>query len=144
MSEENKAVVRRFYDEVVNGGDLDKIDELCSPDLVEHEQVPGFEGSGREIVRAWFSMFRGAFPDLHADVKQLVAEGDLVAAFATFSGTHQGEFMGIPPTGKQITLPLVDLVRFRDGVAVEHWGVSDSGAMLQQLGVIPAPAGVPA
>ena len=135
---DNKAQMRRFYDEVVNGGKLDMIDELSTPDLVDHEAFPGLEGSGREGVKQFFSMMRGAFPDLQMEVHDMIAEGDKVVARVTMTGTHQGEFMGVPPTGKKISVPTIDIVRFMDGKAAEHWGATDTGSMMEQLGAVPA------
>ena len=82
-------------------------------------------------------MFFSAFPDLHSTIDQLIAEGDIVAGRMTTTGTHRGEFMGIPPTGKRVTFSEIHIVRIADGKAVEHWGNSDDLGMMQQLGVIP-------
>ena len=140
MSEEVKAGIRRFYDEVINGGRLEVIDELLAPDFVEHQEFPGLEPN-RDGVKKFFAIWREAFPDTTASIDLLVAEGDLGAVYGTWTGTHQGEFMGIEPTGKKIALPVADFGRFRDGLCVEHWGAQDSGLLMQQLGVAPAMAG---
>ena len=84
-------------------------------------------------------MFRQAFPDSYFTVEDMVAEGDKVATRKTFHGTHQGEFMGIPPTGQQVSTGLIDVVRIVDGKVVEHWSMGDNLGLMQQLGVIPAP-----
>jgi predicted ester cyclase len=84
------------------------------------------------------AMFRAAFPDLRCDVEDTLAEGDKVVIRSTMRGTHQGEFMGIPPTDKQFTASVIDIIRFDNGQAVEHWGNSDDLGMMQQLGVIPS------
>ena len=84
-------------------------------------------------------MFRQAFPDSYFTVEDMVAEGDKVATRKTFHGTHQGEFMGIPPTGQQVSTGLIDVVRIVDGKVVEHWSMGDNLRMMQQLGVIPTP-----
>ena len=136
MSEQNKVIVRRMYDEVVGQGKLDLIDELVDPDVVEHEEFPGIP-PGREGGKEFFSMFRSAFPDLQFAVEDMVAEGDKVAARITIRGTHKGPFLDIAPTGKQITVDAIDIFRFASGKIVDHWGVTDQMSMMQQLGAIP-------
>jgi steroid delta-isomerase-like uncharacterized protein len=137
-AEENKATVRRFVDEVQSGGNIDAIDELCSPEFVNHSAPPGVP-SNCEGVKLVTAMFRQAFPDSYFTVEEMVAEGDKVATRKTFHGTHQGEFMGIPPTGQQVSIGLIDIVRIADGQVVEHWSMGDNLGMMQQLGVIPQP-----
>ncbi|MFN2469119.1 MAG: ester cyclase [Gaiellaceae bacterium] len=144
MIEHNKAQMRRFYEDVVNGWNVDLIDDLIAPDFVEHEQFPGLSGEGREGVKEFFALLRRAFPDLHMEPEQLIAEGDTVVARVRMTGTQQGEFMGMPATGKQVDVQTIDIIRFRNGMATEHWGVTDSVALMQQLGAMPAPAGAPA
>jgi len=141
MSEENKAVVRRFIEEVWNNGNLDVIDELVSEDHVDHD--PGREGTpaGREGLRAFVQMYRSAYPDTHVEFGELIAEGDLVAGNWTATGTHHGELMGIEPTGRSIKITGMGMDRVRDGRIVESWGNYDSLGMLAQLGAIPAPSG---
>ena len=134
--EENKAACKRFYSEAVNQGDFELFDELVSEDFVEHEVFPGL-GTDRDSVREFFKMMRTAFPDLKFDVEFMLAEGDRVAAYLTMSGTHKGEFMGMPATGKRFEVACVDIIRMKDGKAVEHWGATDSMKMMQQLGAMP-------
>jgi steroid delta-isomerase-like uncharacterized protein len=137
MSEQNKAIARRFYDEVVSQDKLDLIDELVDPNVVEHEEFPGLS-PGREGVKEFFAMFRSAFPDLQFTIEDMVAEGDKVAARVTVRGTHKGPFLDIAtPTGKQITVGVIDIFRFASGKIVDHWGVTDQMSMMQQLGAIP-------
>jgi steroid delta-isomerase-like uncharacterized protein len=136
MSDENKALMRRFYDEVVNGKNIALIDELATPDFVDHEAFPGISGD-REGLKQFFAMMRAAFPDFRMDVDDLIAEGDKVVARATMTGTHQGEFMGIPATGKKFSVSTIDIVRLSGGKAAEHWGVTDTGSMMEQLGAVP-------
>jgi len=136
----NKDTMRRFYDEV-SSGNLGIIDELLSADLVEHDEFPGIEQS-RAGVKQFFEMSRAAFPDLRFVVDHMLEEGDTVIAHGRFEGTNDGEFMGMPATGKRVSVPIADVVRFgSDGLAAEHWGVTDTGMMMQQLGMVPAPAG---
>ena len=137
-AEDNKALVRRFVDEVQSGGNIDLIDEVCSPGFVNHSAPPGIPADceGIKIVTA---MFRGAFPDSYFTVEDMVAEGDKVVTRKTFHGTHEGEFMGIPPSGRAVSMGLIEIVRISHGKVVEHWSMGDSLGMMQQLGVIPQP-----
>jgi predicted ester cyclase len=135
--EDNKVLVRRFVDEVQSGGNIDLIDEICSPQFVNHSAPPGIPADcdGIKMVTA---MFRRAFPDSYFTVEDMMAEGDKVATRKTFHGTHEGEFMGIPPSGRSVSMGLMDIVRISEGRVVEHWSVGDSLGMMQQLGVIPS------
>ena len=138
---DHAATMRRAYD-LINAGDIDGFGELLADDFVEHEETPGLEPT-REGVKAFFRMYVAAFPDLQFDTEDMIASGDKVVTRARATGTHQGEFLGIPATGKSIDVQLIDIVRFGDdGLGHEHWGVFDAMAMMQQLGVIPegAPA----
>lgn len=135
--EENKALTRRFYDEVINEGNLDLIDELISEDFVEHEVFPGLPSSGPEAPKAALGMFLAAFPDLQMTADEMIAEGDKVVVRGTMSGTHKGEFMGIPPTNKGFKAQFFDIVEIRDGKATAHWGLTDQAAMMEQLGLAP-------
>ena len=137
-TEENKALVRRFVDKVQSKGNIDAIDELCAPEFVNHSAPPRVP-SDREGVKQVTAMFRQASPDSYFTVEDMVAEGDKVATRKTFHGTHQGTFMGIPPTGQQVSIGLIDVVRVADGKVVEHWSMGDNLGMMQQLGVIPQP-----
>lgn len=144
MSEANKAIVRRFVEEVYNGGNLDAIDELLSEDHTDHDPAAAATGGGREGARAMVQMFRSAFPDLHVELGELVADGDLVATTWTGTGTHQGELMGVAPTGRSVTVTGCGMDRIRDGVIVESWNNGDTLGMLMQIGAIPAPEGATA
>ena len=136
-TEENKAILHRFYDEVFNQGNVALIDELIAPEAIDHEKFPGVEGSAREVARYFVTHIRSAFPDLHLQVHDLLAEGDKVVGRISMSGTHQGEFMGIEATGRAMTVNAIDIVRFANGKAVEHWAITDIMGMMQQLGVVP-------
>jgi steroid delta-isomerase-like uncharacterized protein len=138
MSEENKALARSFY-ERVNAGDLSVVDELVADDFVDHEEFPGIP-SNKDGVKQFFAMTRSAFPDLRFEAQEVVAEDDLVSMRFVFTGTQQGEFMGVPPTGKQVEVGGFDLVRIENGQVTEHWGVLDAMALMQQLGAVPAEA----
>jgi steroid delta-isomerase-like uncharacterized protein len=110
-------------------------DELLTSDGVDHT----FGSQNPEQAKQFFGMVHQAFPDLHAEVHDVIVEGDLVAARVTYTGTHQGEFVGIPATGKRTTLNGVDFFRMQDGRQAEHWGGPDMFSFLMQLGVMPGP-----
>jgi steroid delta-isomerase-like uncharacterized protein len=130
------ALIRRVNDEVISQGKVELIDELLAEDFVEHQAMPGMP-SGREALKAFTEMFRSAFPDLEVETLSTAVDGDEVWAHSRMTGTHQGEFNGIPATGKKISVEMMDRVRTRDGKGVEHWGVSDDLGMMTQLGVVP-------
>lgn len=133
---DHAATLRRFY-ALVNAGDVDGLGELLAGDFVEHEVAPGLEPT-RDGVMEFFRMYTAAFPDLRFDAEDVLASGDKVVARVRVTGTHQGEFMGMPATGKSIDAQAIDIVRFGDdGLAHEHWGVFDTMAMMEQLGVVP-------
>ena len=135
--EDNKALARRMYGEVINEGNLDLVDELVSEDFVEHEVLPGLPTMGPEAPKAFFRLFRAAFPDLQMTPDEIIAEGDKVVARATVSGTHKGEFMGMPPTNKSFKIEAIDIVEIHDGKFTAHWGQMDQRAMMEQLGLAP-------
>jgi len=137
QTETNTTVASRWYEEVFNAGNLALIDELFAPNFVDHDPsnpLPGLEG-----VRQLVSMYRGAFPDLHLTIEDEITEGDKVVTRFTGRGTHKGPLMGIPPTGKRVTITAIDILRFEHGRIAEHWGNQDLLGMMRQLGVIPAP-----
>ena len=137
---DNKATMSRIYEEVFSQGDLGLIDELLADDFVEHEELPPGVPQGKGAPRAMMTMMRGAFPDFHARVEELLEDGDKVIARVRFAGTHRGEFMGIPATGKRFDIAVIDIIEFRDGKGVAHWGVMDMAGMMEQLGVGGPPA----
>jgi steroid delta-isomerase-like uncharacterized protein len=132
----NMALMKRFYTEVINKGNIDLLDELCAESFVDHEESPGF-APDREGVKKWFRMLRTAFPDLKFEVGFMLAKDDKVVSYVTMTGTQKGPFMDMPASGKKIRVNTIDIVSFANGKAVEHWGVTDSGTMMQQLGAIP-------
>jgi steroid delta-isomerase-like uncharacterized protein len=136
--ENNKRLATRFYDEVINGGDHALIKELLADDYVEHAEAPGIPNN-RDGVVMWFQMMRGAFPDMKMSVLRMVAEDDEIWVHYRCTGTHKGEFMGLPPTDNKFDIEGVDRVRVRDGKAIEHWNVTDTMGMMQQLGLAPMP-----
>jgi steroid delta-isomerase-like uncharacterized protein len=136
-TEANKAVVRRLYD-LSNRGDVAAFDELHTPDYVGHV-ASGSDIQGSEAARRFSATIHTIFPDLHFTLHDQIAEGDLVAVRWTFRGTHRGEYLGVAPTGKQVTVPGMDVFRLAGGTLVEGWTVSDRLGLLRQLGAIPAP-----
>ena len=130
------ALARRINDEVLSQGKVEVIDELIADDFVEHQAMPGMP-SGKEALKAFTEMFRAAFPDLKVETVATAVDGDEVWIHSIMTGTHKGEFNGIAPTGKKVSVEMFDRVRTRDGKAVEHWGVSNDLGMMTQLGVIP-------
>ena len=139
MSEENKRLYRKFVDEVVNKKNLAMIDEMIGPDYVEHDEMPPGTPPGAEGLKQMMGMFLSGFPDLQTTTEDVIAEGDRVMGRHTTTGTHNSDFMGIPATGKRISIGEIHIVRIVNGKAVEHWGQVDMMGMMQQLGVIPAP-----
>jgi len=139
MSEENKALVRRFVEEAVNKGNLTILDELVASDYVYHgPNGPQFRGP--EGYKQLVTMYRTAFPDLRMTTEDMVAEGDKVVTRFSAQGTHRGELMGIAPTGKPVAVTGIFILRFANRKFVEEWENFDTLGMMQQLGVIPAPA----
>ena len=136
MEDANMVLMKKFYKEVVNMGKVDLMDQLCAADFIEHEEIPGFEPN-REGVKKMFKAYRAAFPDLKFEVNMMFAKGDKVVTYITMSGTQKGPFMDMPASGKKFSAKGIDILRFKDGKAVEHWGVTDTMAMMQQLGAIP-------
>lgn len=138
MFEQNKLVVRRFYEEAYAGGKLDLIDELFATSYVGHSPA-GPEMQGPEGAKQVISSFRAGFPDLQFTIHDEVAERDKVAVRSTLRGTHLGAFFGIPPTGKAVTLPGITIHRIASGKIVESWISFDNQGLMQQLGLAPGP-----
>jgi steroid delta-isomerase-like uncharacterized protein len=136
-TEDNKALVRHLYEDVFNQRNLALADELCATSHVFHN--PPTTLHGREEFKQLLSLYSTAFPDARFTVEDQLAEGDRVASRYTFRGTHQGELMGIPPTGKQVTVTGMIINRIVNGKAEEGWLNFDALGMLQQLGVVPPP-----
>lgn len=136
MSEQNKAMLREIYNEAFNKGNLSVVDRIVAKEAKDHAAPPGLPG-GPEGLKLLVGMFRGAFPDLHVTIHDVMAEGDRVIARYTITGTHKGEFSGLKATGKKVSFGGIDIVRFANGKAVEHWGNQDDLGMLGQLGIHP-------
>jgi steroid delta-isomerase-like uncharacterized protein len=140
MSEKNKSIVRRSFEELFTHGDLDVADEVFASDYVGHDPALPQEIRGPEQFKQFVMMYRNAFPDLELTVEDQVAEGDEVVTRFTARGTHRGELMGIPPTGKKVVVTGISIDRMKDGKSVESWTNYDLLSMLQQLGAVPAAA----
>ena len=133
--EQNKAVIRRFVEEVQNNKSEEAYDELNDPEFRNLSSPPGIPPD-REGGKVYLFGFLNAFPDCHVTIDDMIAEGDQVVTKKTFRGTHTAEFAGIPPTGKTVELQFVDIMRVRNGRIVEHWNCIDQLSFMQQLGVL--------
>ena len=136
---QNKAIVRKFG-ERMNAQDVEGALAHFGPSFIDHAVRPGMP-PGIEGTRLFFNMLFTAFPDLHGTIQDIIAEGDKVVDRMTCEGTHQGMFMGVPPTGKSVKWSFIDINRIADGKVVEHWAEVDTMGILQQLGLVPPPSG---
>jgi predicted ester cyclase len=136
----NKATFRRFHD-AMNTGDVEliskTIDELVEPDVLIRTPLPVEATGAQALKQVWAMLLRG-LPDVHVTVEDLIAEGDKVVSRNSVTGTHQGEYMGLPPTGKSVTYNEIFILRFVNGRVAETWGVADVFSQMKQLGVISA------
>jgi steroid delta-isomerase-like uncharacterized protein len=138
-TEENKAIVQRFYklvEEVLRTGDVDALDEILAPEFVHHQlgAPPDLES-----YKQFFAMLRLACPDLSQTVEDVIAEDDKVVDRLRWQATHQGPFMGIPPSGNTLTMTEIHINRIAGGRIVERWAEVDRLSLMQQLGAIPVP-----
>lgn len=134
---DSTATMRSAY-ERISEGDISGFGELVADDFIEHEEIPGLV-PGKEGVLEYFEQLRAAFPDLRMEVDDILTDGDKAVARVRATGTHEGEFMGVPATGGRMTMHLIDIMRFDDdGLVCEHWGVADMFSLMQQLGAVPA------
>ena len=136
-TQRNKATLQRLYDEVMNGHDVDAADDLITLDRPDHDPTfPPELTTGRDGFKRLFGMLIAAFPDLRFTTQFMVARMTWSLAFTTIGGTHRGEFMGIPPTGRSFSVNNADACRFTpEGLICEHWGVVDLASMMRQFGV---------
>jgi predicted ester cyclase len=142
-AEENKEIARRTYaafEEGFRTGNFDALDEVTDANLVDHNPDPG-QAPGLEGVKRAFASRAAAFSNARIIVEDLIAEGDKVVARVTTHATHRGEIFGVPPTGREVTAGLIDILRISGGKVVERWGQFDNLGLLQQIGAIPAPSG---
>lgn len=131
-----KALAQVWLKEI-NAHNIDSFDQYLTEDFVEHEEIPGIEGTGPEVPKQFFSMIVAAFPDMHMELLDMAVDGDKIWWRFRMTGTNTGEFMGMPPTGKKIDIEGIDVLRMEGERAAEHWGVTDQMKMLQQLGLVP-------
>jgi predicted ester cyclase len=125
-------LVRRLHAALLDARNPDVVDSFFAPEFVSHNNPPGFP-PGVDGVKRFFSMFRDAFPDVEVEIDEIVAEGDRVAVATTFTGTHEGELMGMAPTGRRVAVTGVDIVRVADGKIAEHRGLTDIVGLMSQL-----------
>ncbi len=137
-TQQNKDIVTAFIAALFTKGDLGSVDEYLAEDFVNHDPPLGVT-TDREGMRSAGAMFRAAFPDWHSEADLIVGEGDLIVEHFTASGTQQGEIFGVPPSGRVVTLPGINIWRLRDGCIVERWGRLDELGMLRQLGLVNLP-----
>ena len=135
-AEHNKDLVRRFVKATQSDHNLAAVDEYLSPDFVDHSVPPGLPPT-REGVKLQFGMFLAALPDLTAIVHDQVADGEKVVTRKTLRGTHQGNLLGIPPSGKTVDIEVIDILRVRDGRITDHWNLVDQLGLMRQLGALP-------
>jgi steroid delta-isomerase-like uncharacterized protein len=134
-----KRLNEHFNDEVFRQHHIDAIDDLLTDDFVEHTPAPG-QGTDRQATKEFIGQLFAAFPDLNCSIESQVAESDTISAVSTMTGTHQGEFMGVPATGRRISVQTMDYGRVRDGRFSEHWGLVDVPGLMGQLGIQPTMA----
>jgi predicted ester cyclase len=132
---DNKALVQRFYDEVVNQKNLAALGQFVAPNAVNHTVPSGLPQDPNQFL----GMHLNAFPDVHVTVQDLLADGDKVVALVNIHATQQGAFRSVSPTGKPITITAIHIFRIANGKMVEHWGLADRLGALQQLGVTTVP-----
>jgi len=134
-AEANKALVRRFVEEVQTDGNIGAVDEFLADNFVNHSVRPGLPPD-RAGLKQLFTLFRQAFPDARAVIHQQIAECDDVMTRKSLHGTHEGAFLGIPATGREVTIDVIDILRVADGKITDHWSVVDRLGFMQQLGAI--------
>jgi steroid delta-isomerase-like uncharacterized protein len=137
-AEQLKVAAQNFVEKGLNQRDLSTFDTYFSSELIDHALPPGLP-SGLEGRKMFGSALLSAFPDLNVQVEDLVADGDRVVTRYLVHGTHHGELMGIPPTGKPVSIGGMAIDRFENGQSIEHWEVYDQMSMMQQLGLMPMP-----
>ena len=138
ITEQNKNTVTSFIQALFTKGDLGAVDDYLTEDFIDHDPPMGGPAN-REGMRQAAAMFRAAFPDWHSDIGFYVEEGDLVVENFTASGTQQGEIFGVPPSGRTVSLPGINIWRVRDGLIVERWARLDDLGLMRQLGLVPQP-----
>jgi predicted ester cyclase len=130
-------LIKRFYEEVLEGGNLALIDELATDDYVDHEEALPGQPAGKDGVRFFVNAVRTAFPDIRVKtIEPCLADGNLEACHVVLTGTHRGEMAGVAPTGNSVEFGGTDIIRVEDGKVAEHWGTTDNMRLMQQIGAI--------
>lgn len=132
---DNKKRVRQFFEDVVNQKNIDAFDDHIAEDFIEHEDTAPLPPN-RDGVRQMFGSLLESFPDLKVTVDDIASEDDKVWARSTWQGTHKGAFQGIAATGKPVSFSVIDIIRYSEGKAVEHWGLSDMFGLMMQIGAV--------
>jgi steroid delta-isomerase-like uncharacterized protein len=140
--DDNKAILRAYVETIFNQKQVDRAGELVAPDYVDHAALPG-QAPGLEGAKQKWAMYLAGLPDLQVTIEELVAEGDKVGVRRSYAGTHRGELLGVPATGKQVRIGGISIFRLAEGKIAEHWEQLDRLALLQQLGVLPTPGQAP-
>jgi steroid delta-isomerase-like uncharacterized protein len=138
-AEEDKAIVSNLFEECWNKKNLDAADQYVAVNSIDHNQMNPDQPQGLEGTKQGWASVMNAFPDMRVTISDSVAEGGKVVVRATMQGTHQGEFMGVPATGKKVSAEFIDIVRIDGGKIVERWGLLDMANVMQQLGLMPPP-----
>ena len=136
--EDNKAIIRGYVEAVWNQQQVDRADEFMAPDFLDHASLPG-QAPGLEGWKKKWAMYLAGIPDLRVTIEELVAEGDKVGVRRTYEGTHQGELLGVPPTGNHVRIGGISIFRLAGGKIAESWEQVDLLALMQQLGALPTP-----
>jgi predicted ester cyclase len=137
MTEELKAKARRIWEEIFPSGDVDRLADVIAEDGIDHSARPD-EPQGLVGVQQTMLWLGSVFSDQRWEIHQVIGEGDTVVVYCTLRGRHTGDLLGIPPTNREVAMDYVQILRFRDGKAVERWGVRDDMALMRQLGALPA------
>ena len=137
-TDDNKRIVRRFYDEVMSGGNVDVLAEVMDENFVDHGEALFDSPQGRETLRQGIVATHGILPNLNVHLEDIIAEGDLVGVRGTMRCTHEGVFLGVPGTGHELSWKGIAMFRIADGKIVERWFNSDSVSIVRQLGLATA------
>jgi steroid delta-isomerase-like uncharacterized protein len=135
-SVESEALLRRITEEIWNERRVALVDELIAEGFVDHVDMPGLEGSGRSRYLASVQMMHTAFSDYHEHIELVVADDERAVSYVRLTGTHDGELMGLPATGRTVDVRAMGILRFADGQAIERWGIGDNLTQMQQLGLL--------
>jgi len=133
---EPDALIRRITDEIWSGHRYELIDQLIAEDFVDHVEMAGLEGTGRARYLSSVSLVHRGFSDYHEEIELVVADEDKAVSYARVTGTHDGDLMGLPPTGRKVDFRVMGILRFVEGQAIERWGVGDSLTQMRQLGLL--------